>query len=533
MKWGLALIGLIAAPALAQTYDVTQIVNVPHIESVAQVGVALRMGDDSSRPVEIGFEFPFYGQTFTSTYISSNGFINFSTNFNGCCGGSPMVSAPRNGIYAYWTDLISGTSPYVAQLTAPDGFRYFVAEWSTFEYGTNNLETFQIQLGEDGRIGLIYGPTRNSGHNISAGITGPTSSDNIEFFYGSRNQPSNMGYALMPGQPVLTVDCNATPNDPTCPPSAVSPVASFAPTPTATVTQAVEETVPTQQTVAAVVAEVQAAVASDPAPVTEAVSATVAAVEVAVTTTTATIAVASEKTTAAERLSPDQLKALLSGGSPLIIAGASTSVASSGPTVATSGGTQDASAASGSPTSASASIEPTAATAVKFDDVGIVAQAGGFGGSPMSGSAASEQREQAQSSFASSDSSVREVLIGGNVLPVATSDPVSQTRTSSFASQQNAILALNTFTGSPKTLSPEAGGSNPAALQQDVTLASLTATPEGFVGYQQTKLTDARFYPPREIYRRRKPVDAYMTMYRLLQSGDRRWEQMTETQYER
>lgn len=62
-------------------------------------------------------------------------------------------------------------------------------------------------------------------------------------------------------------------------------------------------------------------------------------------------------------------------------------------------------------------------------------------------------------------------------------------------------------------------------------MAALAVVPPGFTSYQAKQLADAVFYAPREIYKRRKPVDAYMTLYRLLQSGDRRWEAMTEAQY--
>ena len=184
MKRLLAAIGLMAMPASAQTFDVVQ-VSGPNVNwvDITNTGVALRLGDDSSRPVDLGLAFPFYDQKFTSAFISSNGFINFTANFNGCCSGQPMANAPRNGIYAYWTDLISGVSPYVQTLTAPDGFKYFVAEWITNEYGTNNLEKFEIMLGEDGRIGLSYASTANRYHIVSAGVTGPSSGENTQFYY--------------------------------------------------------------------------------------------------------------------------------------------------------------------------------------------------------------------------------------------------------------------------------------------------------------------------------------------------------------
>ena len=230
-------------------------------------------------------------------------------------------------IYAYWTDLISGVSPYVQTLTAPDGFKYFVAEWVTNEYATNNLEKFEIQLGEDGRIGLSYVSTANRYHVVSAGVTGPSSSENTQFYYGNGPNPlSSVSIAMMPQTP-KKVDCNVTPNDPSCPPPAVSAATSVTPTVTPTVTQTVTQT-DTQQTAPTQAASTPVVVAvaqSDPAPAavaTEQTATTQVAAETqtqtASTTATATTA---EKAATAERLSPDQLRALIAGGAPISIPG--------------------------------------------------------------------------------------------------------------------------------------------------------------------------------------------------------------------
>ena len=73
MKRLLAAIGLMAMPASAQTFDVVQ-VSGPNVNwvDITKTGVALRLGDDSSRPVDLGLAFPFYDQKFTSAFISSN-----------------------------------------------------------------------------------------------------------------------------------------------------------------------------------------------------------------------------------------------------------------------------------------------------------------------------------------------------------------------------------------------------------------------------------------------------------------------------
>ena len=100
-----------------------------------------------------------------------------------------------------------------------------------------------------------------------------------------------------------------------------------------------------------------------------------------------------------------------------------------------------------------------------------------------------------------------------------------------FRSQQNTMLSLAPLPAT-KPLSADTEPS-PVAPGQDITMSALSAVPEGFTAYQATKLTDVRFYAPRDIYRRNKPIDAYLVMYRLLMSGDRAWQALTEPQYGR
>jgi len=63
--------------------------------------------DNVSTPINIGFDFPYYGSVYSSFYISSNGFISFTPTFHGCCSGQPLPSNDDiNNIVAWmWADL--------------------------------------------------------------------------------------------------------------------------------------------------------------------------------------------------------------------------------------------------------------------------------------------------------------------------------------------------------------------------------------------------------------------------------------------
>lgn len=264
----------------------------------------LNLGDDATRRVSLGFDFDYWGQTFTDAWVSSNGFVSFQSGAHLCCNGQPIEQAQRNTIYAYWSDLISYTgNPYYSR---SDGSILF-GWYGVNEYGTNNSSTFEIGLFADGRIQLNYGSLGFSGRrDFTAGLTGPNAEDNISLFYGRnaqflQNQSGVLSWTVP--TPVVVVDCDVTPMDPSCPPTTIDAI----PDPVEAIAEAVEQSTELEpdemeqvrETALAALeqAEVSTA-ASAPAEETEVVAETVA-----------------QKDTAVGRLEPDQVAALAASGS--------------------------------------------------------------------------------------------------------------------------------------------------------------------------------------------------------------------------
>lgn len=311
---------LLVTPAYGQTYDPTLVA--PVIMGAPTTMTSLGLGDDNTRKVDLGFDFPYFDQTFSSAWVSSNGFISFQSNADLCCNGQPITQAPRNTIYGFWTDLISTTSPFITK--GPDTF--LVGWYGTKEYGTNNSETFEISLFKSGDIQFNYGNVALSYHQATAGITGPTWNDNVQLFYGSnpsglRNQSGLLSFVPL----IKAVDCTISPRDPSCPPEMVAPVQAIT---TATISTIQE----------AYAADVQAdraevAAAAIPEPVQE-----IAITEVAAVTESITQQVAAA-TPEPERLSPEQVAALSaiqsmaneSGAASAAIAAAQAATSSSTP----------------------------------------------------------------------------------------------------------------------------------------------------------------------------------------------------------
>jgi hypothetical protein len=72
-------------------------------------------------PINIGFAFPFFTNSFAQLYVSPNGFVTFSP-FGGDTSTNTILpggSAPSNGIAFFWDDLDLSTSGHVYTLTDP------------------------------------------------------------------------------------------------------------------------------------------------------------------------------------------------------------------------------------------------------------------------------------------------------------------------------------------------------------------------------------------------------------------------------
>ena len=154
---------------------------------------SLALGDDQvSQRIPLGFSFLYFGETFDSVEVSSNGFLSFGS-LDGdslCCNGVPLdgLRAPPS-IFGLWTDLDPRNiaNPLSSTITLPNGEREFVVQWSAVpEFGTSELNTFEIRIRESGEILLNHGPVSIVRHDVTAGLTGRTLTDTSQLFYRER-----------------------------------------------------------------------------------------------------------------------------------------------------------------------------------------------------------------------------------------------------------------------------------------------------------------------------------------------------------
>ena len=470
----------LSAPILAQTYEPVLIP--PQINGAPSTMTPLQLGDDRTAQIDLGFDFVYWGQTFTSAWVSSNGFVSFQSPNHLCCNGNPLEQSQRNTIYGFWTDLISGSNPYYTRGQGSILFGWY----GTNEYGTGNQYTFEIGLKDDNSIQFNYGLMPSlTYHFATAGITGPNAGDNILLFYGRNAELlSNQSGLLNGSPPVATVDCNVTPMDPSCPPEMIAPIDFVSTSPIVTIIDAATADAaadaaeiaaqsapePEQEITQAAAQEEETASES----ITEQVEEIIAA-ETAATTTTAVAEAAP-----AERLSPEQVAAL-----------------------AANGPSQDAQAMAMQDAPVFSVVAgPTAQFAGS-------AVSGGFG--PSIGSTSSFSGSQAFETGGSSSSS-------------------------SPSSVANTLEVLNMSGGAISSASPSQGseqqggaGTNPDAEK----LEAMASVP-GFSAYSQVALQDRPdFYAVRDIYRNRRIRDANFEMYRMTNVNNAKWQEMVDAQYQR
>lgn len=476
----LALALLLASPAYAQTYEPVPLP--PQIIGSPATTTPLNLGDDRTIQVDLGFEFPYWGQTFTSAWVSSNGFISFGTSSHLCCNGASIEQAPRNTIYGFWTDLISGGNPYYRR----NNGSFLVGWYATNEYGTNIQQTFELNLFSSGDIQFNFGSLGLQYHYATAGITGPGPDDNIQLFYGRNPQfMQNQSGLLRWTEPVAKVDCNVTPLDPSCPPEMIAPIDFVSSSPIATIIDAYTADA------AADAAEIAAQSAPEPEQqiqtaqvetvtqsITEQVAEAIAADAASSSTAVAVASASASEAAAPERLSPEQVAAL-----------------------AANGPTQD---------SQMAMVQETPVFSV------IAGPTAQFGGSMASGT------------FSMSTSATGG-FSGGQTVEVTTA-----TNSSSPSSIANTLEALNMSGSAMPSSSFSQGGEQQGASisNPDSEKLEAMASVPGFSAYAQVALQDRPdFYAVRDIYKNRRIRDANFEMYRMTQSNNAKWQEMVDVQY--
>lgn len=167
-------------------------------EDITASGTQALLGDDEmSAALRLGFDFDFYGQTYTHVYVCSNGYITFLP--DQFCSYTPTslpnAAAPNAMIAAWWEDLYptgGGRIDYQMLGTAP--YRRFLVQYTAVPHydgkkNTKDPVTLQIKLFETSDAVEVHYLDTNKVNSLHvAGIENETGSTGLLYRYESNTR---------------------------------------------------------------------------------------------------------------------------------------------------------------------------------------------------------------------------------------------------------------------------------------------------------------------------------------------------------
>ena len=169
-------------------------------------------------PIPIGFDFPYYGNTYNELYVSTNGLITFESGSTSISNTTlPNTLTPNNLLALFWDDLrywegithiyYGGTSTAFV-ITYQDICHY---SWSAYDPNSNIVA--QVILYSDGKIKMQYQDvvgSMSSVHSATIGIENSDGTKGIQYHYNGTGGPvgtgaKDGGIAIMFGQDPSTL----------------------------------------------------------------------------------------------------------------------------------------------------------------------------------------------------------------------------------------------------------------------------------------------------------------------------------------
>lgn len=146
------------------------------------------MGDDTNvGPFDIGFEFPFYANTFTTFNLCSNGWLSFTSTATSFSNQQiPNGDEPYNLIAPFWDDLNFNDGGELYYYTSPGGDSLIVSYINVPHYSYSSPPgpyTFQIILLTNGNIIFQYADINDPVNSNTIGIQNEDASIGLQVAY--------------------------------------------------------------------------------------------------------------------------------------------------------------------------------------------------------------------------------------------------------------------------------------------------------------------------------------------------------------
>jgi subtilisin family serine protease len=177
---------------------------------IASEGVLLGHDDEAVYgPFNLGFDFTYYGNSFDSIRVSTNGWVSFtSSNLVWTNQGIPDPGQPNNMIAIFWDDLNPSYAGDIYYLEDTTNNRFIVQYENIRNWESSSWETFQVILNADGSIVCQYETVQNPNF-CTVGIENGDGTDGLQVAFNSDYLQSGMAIAYLPPEPLTWV--TATP----------------------------------------------------------------------------------------------------------------------------------------------------------------------------------------------------------------------------------------------------------------------------------------------------------------------------------
>ena len=170
----------------------------------------LTIGDDSSSIVDLQFDFPLFGQTFTRSHMHTNGVVSFTganvstPAFHWCCNGIDLQGATITvdtydyAIAVFWTDLIQSGGKAKLYTQGTDQFQRYM--WKGLnEFTTSNANNVGLEIRPDGSFDMHHDYMELTKHSYTIAIMGDVSTGEYHQYghgVGTANNPYVFGSAF-------------------------------------------------------------------------------------------------------------------------------------------------------------------------------------------------------------------------------------------------------------------------------------------------------------------------------------------------
>ncbi len=176
-----------------------------NLRNISSTGTQFSLGDDQTTgPINLGFAFDYYGNSYSTIRVSSNGFMTFqNTSASGCCTGEILGDGNLNGdpgnlIAGLWEDLDTNGNSTGSMYYTATASEFIVGFYDVHHFPSGNPVTFEMILHQGSNdIELQYGRVSNEGGNHTIGITNNDDTIALQLYRGNNPaQFSNRGFLI-------------------------------------------------------------------------------------------------------------------------------------------------------------------------------------------------------------------------------------------------------------------------------------------------------------------------------------------------